>query len=948
MKNKAKDFSTGKSGNYSSDELISGVRSGQLALEKNEEYHFSKDDGSVFSLSGKSAEQLIKAGAEGVSLYNPEHDKEIPTTSDKIGGALIQAASGLTAGLSDVALTKGLGVSPDTLALKKESAGLVGDVAEFAGMIAPANKLFGVGNILAKGIGNPLVKEVAAGVMGGAISGGIYEGVKSISELASQDKDVSIDVIANQALKSSLYGGLIGGAVPTVLNIAKKVHSSIKRRFGIEAGIDDISIKDPDFHNAETLSINPVGDGKSSLLFKKDLNENILVHDGKGQRWYIDPAVFNDKRVLPLNDVNQLDQLGEAIGITNLGMRYQGSKGSSLRKVTQNKVADEALEEMDDTLTIFSKIKGVTKENIEKKSVALEKKMNERISNSMKQFDSELDKFDFYNLGPDFYFTGNPSSLRDKSGKMVGFMGGERTKMDRPFGKHPSRSGAGILKSAGATADSKMAGLDFDKSSQFAENAWSEYQGKSLTKKIGLLGDHPARVLESVNDRVRILGEKIQEIRGNEIEPIIAGKYGEKILIDSRKIYNFIKSRFLDKISGPSGEVLPGQEEWKKAVVKYLSSVERSSAVQTLDNSYLPWQKMDLFTLEKMIKSAEMDSTAGGAFSKEISSAVKQYADDLMFDSLLKNGRPEVKGAIESIKKTKTELDVGIKLRDKLSTIVQEESSNLGLLDALKRRPGKSLLSWYVGGPLATLIVNPLSNLANMYSYTMAGYIDDIAVKAGKNMRKFLGPTTVVGTRMLTPEIDLEKESMALAEMDLNNNEFMSIGDSPLSNFSETTEGLMRAVNTRKLLSTKLPRNINSTSPLEEPLISEFESNKYKTYRDAVVNPEIALENLGNNSATYDEIQAILDNYPGISRVLMQSIFDSGVKLSELTEDKRHIVKMILGKDSKDVLKFQIKQQAMAPQNNEDIQHERMRKMNIKSQVTSMSKGTNLEAKNLE
>lgn len=248
--------------NVPDDQVISALSSGQLGLPQNQPIPMIAPDGGVYEMPINEA---IGASQEGWIFEGAElrRQRELQEQYGDIGGqalsAITGAGRGLTFGLSDWALTKGLGVDPQTLRDLEEAnptASLVGEIgavvpaalmtggagatrgllrAAATGPRAAARAGLGVEKAAAKlvapmaerGLFGRMASRAISTGAGSAVEGALYGGGQFLSEAALGNIDLTAEnLISNVGMGAALGGGLgaaLGGAVTGVAELGKGV-----------------------------------------------------------------------------------------------------------------------------------------------------------------------------------------------------------------------------------------------------------------------------------------------------------------------------------------------------------------------------------------------------------------------------------------------------------------------------------------------------------------------------------------------------------------------------------------------------------------------------------------------------------------------------------------------------------------------------------------------------
>lgn len=250
------------------------------------------------------AENLAGAIELGYKEITPQVRKEIEATKFAKESPFLAAgastASGLTLGLSDLALTKSGLVAPETLKALREENPAISVAGEVVGAVAPAifsggtsiaakalsktpsalverlgaNVTSKVGSALAadqvaKGVTKNVIKEItkkgAALGAGGAAEGAIYGAGDLISENALGNADLS----AENLIKSAGYGAALGGTLGFGIGASG---AAIKKT--IDEGID---LYDNTVVKNQIKNLDVDDEVKRGLLNKFEADENIDV-----------------------------------------------------------------------------------------------------------------------------------------------------------------------------------------------------------------------------------------------------------------------------------------------------------------------------------------------------------------------------------------------------------------------------------------------------------------------------------------------------------------------------------------------------------------------------------------------------------------------------------------------------------------------------------------------
>lgn len=240
------------------------VARGEFAFEKGLEVPVVSPDGERGTVPSEEAPKAFSQGFKFVTPKQIEQEKKQKEYGEGIEAeataAALGAARGLTFGLSDQALSRLNLVKPEALKLYRDLNPTSSLVGEIAGTVGPAF-LSGGSSLVAKGAAKTLpslamkagvetaeavgknvtgkianktvsriVENAAKAGAGSAVEGALYGTGQLISEDALGDAEFNAENLIAYAAKGAAIGGVTGGSIPLIGEVAKGITRPVKRK----------------------------------------------------------------------------------------------------------------------------------------------------------------------------------------------------------------------------------------------------------------------------------------------------------------------------------------------------------------------------------------------------------------------------------------------------------------------------------------------------------------------------------------------------------------------------------------------------------------------------------------------------------------------------------------------------------------------------------------------
>lgn len=939
---KALNIKLGKVFNYSNQDIVNGVNIGALSLIDDENYHF-RDKKSEFFLKGKDAEKQILEKSPDVFMYDPKDVEIEARIQDKIYGTVAQGLEGLSAGLSDVVLTQGLGIDPKQLDFMKESSGIVGDIADIAGsVVSPLNK---IGTIAKSAV--PAANIIRREAVEGAVLGLTHSTMRNLSEEISHDRELTTDVLSNVVL-STMFGGGTGAAIGSVGKLVNKAKEGVGKALS-PLNFASFRPKKFTFTHVKRTESTPIGRGKLGI---KSSYNNV------GERWKIEDTdgIFYFNRDLPshiktmdLDNVEAVNEVGRVFKISDdLGDSYVKSNKdlSSVAKKNLDTLIKKEYKAKKEYLSNTIENKEVLAEELKKLDIEMVKDRMSRIEN----FNNYIDKFDAYKFGDHLFIT-NPSAFTNDVFKKTAMA--SEAKINQNIANEINKK-TGVWKELKLKAEEMgMTPEELGKANSMLESIWMNER-----EKIGLV--ELSRYINDFPEKMSFLIKKTKEkneldymkLYFEHIEPALKAE-GLNVSIDTSKISSYIRAKYLDKYLDVHGNPIPSYNELYREVNKFLSKLASYGKTDFTVDGVKKWKGVDLITLRSW---SDQLASGGSNISSAISNDVSKYGQDLFMDELRKVFSKSAKLSKNSsyLVNTMNDFSEELKILEKVSAyfskVVDQKVKETGLSKYITKNIGGKILGTAFMGPLAGI---PFAH----YSGTIKNLYSDRVLSLGQKIAKSVSNFMTVHTpnKLIPAAYSLmdgndyvSSDQDTISEIDQTSGELKYIQDVNVHEYGEAPDVIDRVTQARRNLSVNVPKYVNNVDPFTVPIVDEFQEKRYLRYRSALLNPELAIERFANDQITYEEIDAIIDNYKGIHKMLIEAILSNKEALRSLPDGKRELIKRILGTSSTDIYTYQVKQDAMSSQNSQAVQKERLRKMNLNAQMQSMSKSSSLEKKNIE
>ena len=939
---KALNTKLGKVFNYSNQDIVNGLNMGVLSLVEGEKYHFRDKQGEFF-LKGKDAEKQILSKAQDVFLFDPKEVEADPSTRDEIYGTIAQGLEGVSAGVSDFVMTKMLDIHPNQLDFMKESAGVVGEVADIAGSVfSPINK-FGK---IAKGLA-PASSIIRKEAIEGAVLGLSHSGLRSLSEELSHDRELTTDVLSNVVI-STAFGGGAGVAIGGIGKVVNKFKGAVAKDLS-KLDFRQFRPKTLRFDHVKRTESTPVGRGKlGAKASYNNHNEAWKIEDTEGI-FYFNKELPSHIKTMNLDDVANLNDIGRKFKISDdLGEAFYASDKT---------LDDLAKKNLDDVIRREYKAKKeLLKETIENPDALKEalkdldiEMVKDRMTR-MKNFNNYVDQFDAYKFGDQLFLT-NTKAFTNDVFKKTAFM--SEAKMSQEFAKQINKK-TGVWKELKLKAEEMgMTPEELAKVNDMLEKIWIQER-----EKIGLV--ELGRYINDFPEKMSFLIKKVSERNNSDymkvfleqIEPILKEE-GLNVTISSAKLSNYIRAKYLDKYLDAHGNPLPSYKNLYEDVNGFLSKIANYGKTEFTVDGVRRWKDIDLVTLKRWVEQAH---AGGNSTMATLSNDMGKYGGELFMKELKSVlGKPNIKNKygpslVDVMEETYKENLLLGKVAKYFSEVVDKKAKETGISKYITKNIGGKILGTSIFGPLAGIpLAHYSGTIKNLYNDRLLSLGQKIASSANKFMTVHTPNKLIPAAYSLMDNDDyVSMDQEKISEIEQESGDFRYVENTNVSEFAEASEVVERMVQSRNNLAINIPKYVNQSDPFSKAIINEYDERRYLRYRSALLNPELTLERFANDQITYEEIDAIIDNYKGIHKLLIEAILSNKEALAALPEGKREIIKRILGSNANDIYTYQVKQDAMSSKNSQQMQKERLRKMNLNAQMNSMSKTSSLEKKNIE
>jgi hypothetical protein len=925
--------------NYSNEDIVAGVNTGVLSLDKSVDYNF-RDDKGEFSLKGLEAEELLLSKKEGVYLYDPADVTIQPNMSDVILGTALQGLEGLTLGASDVLLTQGMGVNKDQLDFIKDSSGAFGTVADIAGsVVSPVNKI----GLVAKSLA-PASKIITREAIEGSILGGVHSLGRSLSDKISHDKDVTTDILYNAAINTAL-GGAVGASVGGVMSAGKQISKftdwTTKKLGGKKTNITQRKI---DLTTSNKTVVAPSGE-KLGIVLKKN-PEGHWTHQNLDKELFFKGSFSDIVKTLDLDNPKILNEFGEKVSSGNVSDLADSFYGATvnlkqaykkqLKDSLDGKYAKEAeviKEAYKDSVEEGQKL--IAKNNILKKN---------EYDNYLKRFDEEINTYDAQKYGDQLTVYNIVDTFKNKKVMSETFLGDIEVHLNS------------IFEEAGLTLENfKGSKSQLSLVNDTLEEVWREYRPTGFFERVNALKDFPSKLnfvlKKALDDNIF----KSQKMMADDVIPILRQK-GHKINVSPDVLINKLKAKWLPNLLDQNGNPIPSTLDIYQQFNKFIGKLAQYGKYDVAVDGTKKWKSIDINTLNKWADSFS-SSQGGGKIVSQLAQDFSNIAyverSKAIMDYIKKN-KIVPKEKIAEFKKYQDKIEA-IKLATQAVAGVYKKGSDNFLKDLLTKNVMSKAVGGVFFGPTGILAGEIVPRYLNLYGESVKEAALGLVKKTGKATKKITAlPIEKRSTKYIPLIVSAQdndavnRDENYLAEMSQSNNDFELIKDQPYAQYDEAGDVIKRLVNTRNSLTKIIPKHINSVDPFSKPVIDERQERSYLKYRSAVLNPSLSIDRIGEGIASYEEVDAIKDNYPGLHRLLMEGLIENSEKIKNLPDNKKDLIKYILGVDSGNIIGYQVKQMAMSSKNSQAMQKERLRKMNLNAQMNSMSKASSLEQKNIE